>query len=314
MAEFPFSFSREPRASAAGCVSLRQKRHAVNASSTAACRARAPAPCRAQSKSTWQARNQASSRPARRAFFSMTQKSLDRSIVLSSELVMYMRLPSPVTCIMFGWSPGLMVLCSRGFFRSLTSHCWISSEPKQLTYRKRSSGDWRRSAGSLAVSHSLRAVYVAVGAVPSQSQIASARAQFVKPVVGLRRERPAAFQRRPADRQLLEHLARAKVPDQHFLAEALEIHLGQRLLVVVEGREAARDHAIQIRLHGDVVHVRRVGGQLELADELAVVGELREPRGQATVPGAEEGEQHPARQRVRRVRPGQARPCRRCPQ
>src|SRR5262249_16432278 len=73
---------------------------------------------------------------------SRTQKFSERSRVLSRELVMYMRFPSPVTCIMLGCTPGATVLVSFGFFRSLTSHCWISFEPKQLTYRKRSSGDW----------------------------------------------------------------------------------------------------------------------------------------------------------------------------
>src|SRR5262249_59926225 len=86
----------------------------------------------------------------------LTQKSSERSMVLRSELVIYMRWPSPVTCIMLGCTPGLSVLCSFGFLRSLTSHCWISSDAKQLTKRYLSSGDWRRSAGGLAASPSLR--------------------------------------------------------------------------------------------------------------------------------------------------------------
>src|SRR5260370_39846839 len=52
-----------------------------------------------------------------------TQKFSERSSVLSSELVMYIRLPSPVTCIMFGCTPGTTELASFGFLRSLTSHC-----------------------------------------------------------------------------------------------------------------------------------------------------------------------------------------------
>src|SRR5919201_1942093 len=88
---------------------------------------------------------------------SFTQNSSERSIVLSSELVMYMRLPSPVTCIMLGCTPGDTLLTRRGPFRSLTSHCWTSSPMKQDTYRYLPSGDWLRSAGSFPVLHSLRA-------------------------------------------------------------------------------------------------------------------------------------------------------------
>src|SRR6516225_3891982 len=111
---------------------------------------------------------------------SRTQKFSERSSVLRRELVIYILLPSPVTCIMFGCTPGLTLLVSRGFLRSLTSHCWISLPPKQLTYRKRSSGDCRRSAGSLPVSQNLRAVYLP-SASPSQSQMDLSRAQLVKP-------------------------------------------------------------------------------------------------------------------------------------
>src|SRR5262245_39484469 len=76
--------------------------------------------------------------------------------------------------------PGLSVLCSFGFFKSLTSHCWISSDAKQLTKRYLSSGDWRRSAGSLPTSQSLRAVYLPALS-PSQTQRELSSAQFVKP-------------------------------------------------------------------------------------------------------------------------------------
>src|SRR5207302_6903789 len=43
------------------------------------------------------------------------------SSVLSSEFVMYIRLPSPVRCIMFGCTPGTTVLVSFGLVMSLTS-------------------------------------------------------------------------------------------------------------------------------------------------------------------------------------------------
>src|SRR5438105_2225685 len=76
--------------------------------------------------------------------------------------------------------PGLSVLWSFGFLRSLTSHCWISSEAKQLTNRYLSSGDWRRSAGSLPTSHSLRAVYLPASS-PSHTHRELSRAQLVKP-------------------------------------------------------------------------------------------------------------------------------------
>src|SRR5436309_9985150 len=109
-----------------------------------------------------------------------TQKSVERSIVLKSELVIYMRLPSPVTCIILGCTPGFRVLKSFGFFRSLTSHCWISSDMKQLTNKYLSSGDCRRSAGSLPVLHSIRVVNLS-SASPSHTQMESSRAQLVKP-------------------------------------------------------------------------------------------------------------------------------------
>src|SRR5262249_27170887 len=89
-------------------------------------------------RSTW--KSASSFIPSGAMWASFTQNFAGRSIVLSSELVMYIRLPSPVTCIMLGCSPGLRVLCSFGFFRSLTSHCWTSSDAKQLTNRYLSSG------------------------------------------------------------------------------------------------------------------------------------------------------------------------------
>src|SRR5436309_14317052 len=68
-------------------------------------------------------------------------------MVDSSELVTYMRLPSPVTCIMFGDTPATTVSWRRGRLGVDTFHAWISLFIKQETQRYRSSGDCRRSAG-----------------------------------------------------------------------------------------------------------------------------------------------------------------------
>ena len=130
--------------------------------------------------------------------------------------------------------------------------------------------------------------------LPGRAQLAGrvlpVRAAFPRPdriiertvgeaVVAAFLERPAAFERSRAGRQLGHHLALSEIPDKQLLAEVLEIHLGERLLVVVHGSEAGRHHAVQVGLDGHVVHVRRALGQIEPADELAVVGELGEPRG-----------------------------------
>ena len=133
------------------------------------------------------------------------------------------------------------------------------------------------------------------------------RVAAVADVVAIARvgfERPARGERDRVALQLLHDLARLQVPHQHRIRERLRIPFVQRAHERLLRHPARRDHAVELGLDDRLVRIVR---RLVARDKLAVVGEFRDAAGSAAVRPGSHADQHAPRNRVRRMRPRQAR-------
>ena len=148
---------------------------------------------------------------------------------------MAMRLLSPVTCIMFGCSPGLILLASFGFFRSLTSQLLnlVADEAARRTGSGRPATDAGRPAACLP-SHSLRVVYLPSSApLPHPDRIVQgAEGEAVVGPFSFRVTSGTPGERRPVV-SFCSILRSRKSQMSRSLPKSFEVHLRQRLLVVV---------------------------------------------------------------------------------
>ena len=175
-----------------------------------------------------------------------------------------------------------------------------------------SSGAMLMSTGMLGpISAMFLCVHLPSGLLVDQHELPGERGRG-EGVRVIREQRPPQLERRARDREHLQRLARVEVPHDDRRAELLHglavlQELADRPHVVLPPRERRREHAVQVDVDPHVVAVDRLRGHPDRPDELALVAVLGQPGPATAVLGVGQGrDQHPARQRVERVRAYQA--------